>query len=111
MTLEGEPISPELVLVSPELRRARPAAAGGGRRAGGARPAAPARAAADPLRSGAVASSCGATAGDHETSPGHRRVRTAIFSKMRKTGAAIAFCVVEVVIVVAAVLIVKVIMG
>jgi hypothetical protein len=94
MGLEGEPISPELVLVSPELRRL----------------------ALQQLVEAAEQDERGLPAPRAEPTPepspkARRPVLASVFSKARKTGRVIAFCAVEVVIVVAAVVLVKVIVG
>ena len=111
MGLEGEPISPELVLVSPELRRlALQQLVEAAEQEEHGLPSL--HAAAGRLASLPDALPHDDAAAALEPSPEQRRsVPAAILSKVRKTGAVIAFCAVEVVIVVAAVLLVKVIAG
>jgi hypothetical protein len=109
--LEGEPISPELVLVSPELRRLalQQLVEAAEQEERGLQPLH----AAEPLRSLPDALPPDDAGSALVTSRGRGRglVLAAIFSRARKTGKVIAFCAVEVVIVVAAVLLVKVIAG
>ena len=103
MALEGEPISPELVLVSPELRRL--ALQQLVEAAEQEERGLPSLRVPEPLQRDETAAAL-------EPSPGpHRPVRAAIFSKLRKGGRVIAICAVEIVIVVAAVVLVKVITG
>lgn len=103
MTLEGEPISPELVLVSPELRRLalQQLVEAAEQEERGRSPRALEPLPRDDAEAGV------------ERPPERRRQRVAraFFARARKTGKVIVFCAVEVVIVVAAVLLVKVIAG
>jgi hypothetical protein len=110
MEIQGEPISPELVLVSPELRRL--ALQQLVEAAEQEETALPCLRTAEPLGDLRDALPEGVRASLEPSSLNrHQPVRAAILSRVRKTAAVIAFCAVEVVIVVAAVLLVKVIAG
>jgi hypothetical protein len=111
MGVEGEPISPELVLVSPELRRLalQQLVEAAEQEERGLRSL---HALSEPVPTLPDAPPPDDSGAALEPFPErHRRLTAAIVSKLRKTGAVIAFCAVEVVIVVAAVVLVKVIAG